>query len=113
MSQSGLAEIAAVNRATQGAWERGDQTPSAEFLAKFAAVGVDVLYVVTGVRAQQPPVLEAHLTHEEISLLEDYRLQAPKANLPLGWLLRRWPRLLVWRQRYEIHLESECRWAPR
>ncbi len=80
MSQSGLAEIAAVNRATQGAWERGDQTPSAEFLAKFAAVGVDVLYVVTGVRAQQPPVLEAHLTHEEISLLEDYRAASTESQ---------------------------------
>lgn len=52
VSQDAFAESAGVQRRTQGNYERGERFPDAEYLSRIAAVGVDVLYVVTGRRDQ-------------------------------------------------------------
>ncbi|MNY17930.1 hypothetical protein D3C86_1512790 [compost metagenome] len=42
-------------------YESGKRSPDAEYLARVAAVGVDVLYIVTGARALSQQDLEADL----------------------------------------------------
>lgn len=49
-SQLALADIAGVKRNAQGNYEKGERLPDAAYLAAIAGVGVDVKYVVTGVR---------------------------------------------------------------
>ncbi|WP_295855220.1 helix-turn-helix transcriptional regulator [uncultured Xylophilus sp.] len=72
--QDGFAQTAGVSRRTVLAWEKGEQTPSAEFLAKLAVAGVDVLYVVTGTRSSlQMQFLGAQLTDEEAEMLTVFR----------------------------------------
>ena len=68
--QEDLAQIGGVNRNTQGSYEKGERNPDSAYLAAVAAVGVDVLYVVTGVRATQAA---AGLDEHEAQLLEAFR----------------------------------------
>lgn len=51
-------------------WESGKLLPNTEFLAAVAAIGVDVLYVLTGVRSTASQV---DITPEEQALLDNYR----------------------------------------
>lgn len=53
MNQASLGGHGGVTKFTQLAYEKGTSFPNAEYLAKVAGVGVDVLYVVTGERC--PP----------------------------------------------------------
>lgn len=69
-SQEQFAEAGGVSRRTVIAWEKGEQFPNAAFLATVSAMGVDVLYVLTGQRTQ--PV-ESTLTPEEHALLDNYK----------------------------------------
>lgn len=83
--QDAFADQLRVSRTTQSNYERGERSPDSDYLLKAAALGVDVLYVVTGKRA--PPVtshmtpLEPGvpmgnalvLTAEEAALLDNYR----------------------------------------
>ena len=55
MSQAARAAHCQVTTVTQGKWERGKGTPNAGYLAEMAKLGVDVLYVVTGMRMPAPP----------------------------------------------------------
>lgn len=50
MNQASLGGHGGVTKFTQLAYEKGTSFPNAEYLAKVAGVGVDVLYVVTGER---------------------------------------------------------------
>lgn len=49
-NQEDFAQIGGVNRNTQGAYEKDERSPDVKYLAALAARGLDVLYVVTGVR---------------------------------------------------------------
>lgn len=51
VTQAGLAEAGGVQRRAQLNYEAGDRFPDAAYLAAVAQVGVDVLYVLTGVRS--------------------------------------------------------------
>ena len=51
-SQVAFSDACGINRGTLSNWEKGDQTPSAAALGVMANLGVDVLYVVTGQRAE-------------------------------------------------------------
>lgn len=51
LSQAQLAKIAGTATRTQVAWEQGEQTPNAVYLAVVSQHGMDVQYVVTGQRA--------------------------------------------------------------
>lgn len=52
LSQATMANIGGIKANAQSVYESGRRSPRAEYLAKIAAAGVDVSYVLTGVRSQ-------------------------------------------------------------
>ncbi|WP_252275477.1 helix-turn-helix domain-containing protein [Pseudomonas subflava] len=70
LSQGAFGELGGVKANAQGNYEKGDRFPDAAYLAAVAAVGVDVLYVVTGERKPQPA---SSITAEESELLKNFR----------------------------------------
>lgn len=69
-SQAAFGELGGVKANAQGNYEKGDRYPDAAYLAAVAEKGVDVLYVVTGVRT--PPLADS-LSSDEAALLDHYR----------------------------------------
>ena len=59
-------DVLGVTPQSQRKYEKGESTPGADYLANFATLGGDILYVVTG-RAG------GVLSHEESALLAGYR----------------------------------------
>lgn len=53
-NQTVFAEQCGVTKNTQLAYEKGERSPDANYLAAASAAGIDVLYVVTGERKPQP-----------------------------------------------------------
>lgn len=51
LSQAAMAEAGGVGLNSQSNYENGHRSPDAEYLARVAAIGVDVTYLLTGVRA--------------------------------------------------------------
>jgi len=70
LNQGELATVAEVSKTTQFNYEKGERSPDAPYLAKVAAAGVDVLYVLTGCRAMPS---EAGLSADESEVLNHYR----------------------------------------
>ena len=68
LSQAEFAEIAGVLRTSQGFYEREKRTPDTAYLERIAAAGVDVVYILTGFRAQAPI-----LSPVEADLLDNFR----------------------------------------
>ena len=66
MSQTQFAGLGEASKRVQINYEQGDSTPDASYLAAVSRVGVDVQYVVTGVRSSA-------LVGKEALLLEGYR----------------------------------------
>ncbi len=66
MSQTQFAGLGEASKRAQINYEQGDSTPDASYLAAVSRVGVDVLYVVTGVRSSA-------LVGKEALLLEGFR----------------------------------------
>lgn len=64
MSQTRLAEIAGTTKNSQLNYEKGSVCPSSSYLEAIASAGVDVQYVLTGQRSEEPV-----LTPEEKMLL--------------------------------------------
>lgn len=56
LSQATMANIGGIKANAQSVYESGRRSPRAEYLAKIAAAGVDVTYVLTGVRSQSSGV---------------------------------------------------------
>lgn len=52
LSQELMGESAGVRKQAQLKYEKGERHPDAAYLERLAAIGVDVLYVLTGRRAQ-------------------------------------------------------------
>ncbi|MBS3954071.1 MAG: helix-turn-helix transcriptional regulator [Methylomicrobium sp.] len=52
LTQPSLAEAAGTTKKTQIDYEKNKTTPKGRYLAKVAALGVDVGYVITGIRAE-------------------------------------------------------------
>jgi transcriptional regulator with XRE-family HTH domain len=52
LTQEELANKLAIRRGTQIRYENGSRTPSAEYLANAANIGIDLVYVLTGLRHQ-------------------------------------------------------------
>lgn len=65
-SQEAFGAIGGVKRVAQGKYEKGERSPDVDYLAAIARVGVDVQYIVTGVRSSA-------LVGKEALLLEGYR----------------------------------------
>jgi transcriptional regulator with XRE-family HTH domain len=109
-SQSSFAEITGAHRKSQGNYELGERMPDAAYLAAIAAAGADVLYILTGQRAEQhtassavaamnqsksvaayqatesatvyqpPESVTAYLSREEAALLDNYRNSPPEGQ---------------------------------
>ena len=75
-SQTDFAAVGGVAKTSQFNYEKGDRSPDTAYLAAVAAVGLDVLYVVTGERTPQPA---DSLSAEEAEFLHHYR-QIPAAD---------------------------------
>lgn len=73
LSQTSMGEAAETTKKTQIDYEKNNTPPKANYLAKVAILGVDVGYVVTGVRAENV----AH-TPTELGYLRQCRLLATK-----------------------------------
>lgn len=78
--QEELAERLCVSTTSQSNYERGERSPDADYLAKAAKLGVDVQFVITGIRstgyAGGPIELDGpatRLTADESHLVDNYR----------------------------------------
>lgn len=71
LTQDGLAQRAGVNRTAQVRYEKGESFPDAKYLAAVAPLGVDVQFVVTGVR-------QGDLDEAESDLLKHFRGASPE-----------------------------------
>ncbi|MCF7223106.1 XRE family transcriptional regulator [Lysobacter sp. TLK-CK17T] len=65
-----MAVAAGLNRTAQIRYEKGERAPDSDYLTALAGIGVDVLYVLTGVPA---PTLKT----DEAELLRRYRAAPP------------------------------------
>ncbi len=75
-NQTVCAEKCGVTKNTQLAYEKDERSPDAAYLASAAAIGIDVLYVITGERKPQPAT---SLSAAEADLLRHYR-ELPEAD---------------------------------
>jgi transcriptional regulator with XRE-family HTH domain len=50
LSQTNFADMAGIHRKSQANYETNERSPDAAYLATIASAGVDVLYVLTGMR---------------------------------------------------------------
>lgn len=78
LKQDELAERLRVSRTSQSNYERGERAPDAEYLAACGRLGMDVAYVVTGVRGNPYAVPQGEpsatvLTLQEAALIDNYR----------------------------------------
>lgn len=82
LQQETAAAKAGVTREQWGRYERGLAAPGGEVLAACAAMGIDVLYVLTGARTPGVPVLSGDhtLSREEAALLDNYRNSSPEGR---------------------------------
>ncbi len=60
LTQVALAELAGASKSAQVGWESGRSVPNASYLAVAIAQGIDVIYVLTGVRMDE--ATRSHLT---------------------------------------------------
>ena len=70
LSQTDLGAAGGVGKTTQINYEKGAGSPDAKYLSAVASLGVDILYVVTGVAT--PRVAEG-FTATENTLISQYR----------------------------------------
>lgn len=75
-NQADFAAIAGVAKTSQFNYEKGERSPDAQYLAATAAIGLDVLYVVTG---QRTPALASSFSDDEADLVAHYR-QLPEGD---------------------------------
>ena len=66
-NQAEMADIGGVSKRAYCNYESGDRNPDSAFLSKIAAIGADVQYILTGVRAA---ILHAFATRNEHALSE-------------------------------------------
>lgn len=55
INQDDFAEIGGVRRRAQSNYESGDRCPDGHYYEAISAIGVDVQYILTGVRSLNPP----------------------------------------------------------
>lgn len=81
IQQLAFAEACGVSRGGLLKWEKGEASPNAAALAAMSAMGVDVLYVVTGQRAGES---ESTLAPAERDLLQAWRHGSEKGRSALA-----------------------------
>lgn len=85
LSQSDLASAGGVSLRTQAAWEKGDQSPNADYLVAVSGLGVDVQFVLTGRYTWEMPSGgeggdQALLSRDEQALIKAYNGLQDKAK---------------------------------
>lgn len=70
LNQTDFAALAGASKNTQYNYEKGERSPDANYMAAAAVQGVDVLYVITGVRT---PQASSSFTAEETEFVEILR----------------------------------------
>ncbi|MEB0041214.1 MULTISPECIES: helix-turn-helix transcriptional regulator [unclassified Pseudomonas] len=75
LSQQALATIGEIEPNAQGMYERGARFPNATYLSSVAKAGVDILFVVTGVKKVRPTdsmtIMDTKVLHELDGLPKD------------------------------------------
>jgi transcriptional regulator with XRE-family HTH domain len=71
LSQQALADACGISARSQRNYESGERSPDAAYLAAIAALGADVLFVLTGQRSQPVPAT-ATLRPDQAALLDNY-----------------------------------------
>lgn len=74
LSQSGFAEMGGVRRHSQINYEGDKFSPTADYLTAIAKMGVDVTYLLTGVRSASN---NTEINPREAALLDNFRHAAP------------------------------------
>ncbi|MDU9414827.1 helix-turn-helix transcriptional regulator [Pseudomonas sp. zfem005] len=81
LNQTDFAALAQVAKNSQLNYEKGERSPDADYLAAIASAGVDVLYVVTGEKAQSTG---GGLSAQEFQLLSGFRSLSPEDQAVLA-----------------------------
>lgn len=82
LSQSSFGELGGVQKQAQLKYEKGDRSPDAEYLAGIAIAGVDVVYILTGIKSHGSAT-----TPREVALLDNYRHSPVEVQIGVGKLL--------------------------
>lgn len=85
LNQTELGDIGKASRKTQFSYESDASSPSADYLERLYKAGVDVGYVITGVRGGE--VLPAY-TKDEVAILRLWREASPDARAVAVRVLR-------------------------
>lgn len=75
LSQQALADACGISARSQRNYESGERSPDAAYLAAIAALGADVLFVLTGQRASgmsQSMSMGPQLRPDQAALLDNY-----------------------------------------
>ena len=80
LSQEAFGELGGVKKLAQLKYEKGERAPDTIYLTSLAGVGVDIVYVLTGLRTPQPDGVTPQ-NEEEKRLLENYRAMDEAARL--------------------------------
>jgi transcriptional regulator with XRE-family HTH domain len=81
LSQADMATAGGISLRTQAAWEKGEQSPNADYLATVSVIGVDVLFIVTGTyQLAGAQDAQPQLSADEQSLLMSFRGLNDKAR---------------------------------
>lgn len=70
LSQEAFGEVGGVKKLAQRNYEKGNRQPDAGYLTAIAAIGVDVMYLLSGSRSA--PVAPS-LSRKEAALVDNYR----------------------------------------
>ena len=84
LSKKAICELTGADRKTQFNYEKGDRSPTAEYLWRINEVGADITYIVTGVRSGEYSVKgNSKLTADFVQLFEGASPSMQKAVVGL------------------------------
>lgn len=78
LTQPQLAAFGGVKKNAQGQYENGERQPKADYLQAIAAAGVDIGYLLTGIRCHKTHAIQEHhadytaLRPDQAALLDNY-----------------------------------------
>ena len=79
LNQTALAERCGITMRSQRNYEKEERFPDASYLAAFAALGADILYILTGQRTGES-VPSSRLKPDEAAPLDNYRHSPPEGQ---------------------------------
>ncbi|MDE9589907.1 helix-turn-helix domain-containing protein [Xenorhabdus bovienii] len=75
LNQTDFGALVGYSRNAQAYYERNERSPDAKYLAALANLGIDVMYVLTGIKSDLPKI-----TVEEQKLIEHYRAMSEESR---------------------------------